>query len=467
MKFKKLVITKLLPAVIFVLVGFTTFGQKTITGTVTDSDGEAIPGVSVLVKGTTTGTMTDAFGKYSVAVPNDATALVFSYIGMKTQEKTIEGNVTDCILSYDDSELAEVVVIGYGEVKKEDATGSIQSVSSDDFNKGNITSPQDLLTGKVSGVVITSSGGQPGGASTIRIRGGSSLNASNDPLFVVDGIPIDNGGIGGMANPLSTINPNDIESFTVLKDASATAIYGSRASNGVIIITTKKGHAGAMKISYNGNVSIGVPAKLLSVLSGDEYRTLLQQKVDEGIVSDVALTKIGDANTDWQNEIYQNAMSHDHNVSLSGSYKILPYRLSLGYTDQNGLLKYSDMKRSTIDLTLSPELFNNSLKLYLNGKAAFTDNNFSNTGAIGAAVQFDPTQPINNYNYRFGGYTAWVEASEDDQKNGMPNNIATHNPVALLEFTDNTFTKAGGVGLWTKADAATSFDDFTVNKQEN
>ena len=438
MKLKKSVITKLLPAIFFVLVGFTTFGQKTITGTVTGSDGEAIPGVSVLVKGTTTGTMTDASGKYSVAVPNDATVLVFSYIGMKTQEKTIEGNVLDCVLSFDDSELAEVVVIGYGEVKKEDATGSVQSVSSDDFNKGNITSPQDLLTGKVSGVVITSSGGQPGGGSTIRIRGGSSLNANNDPLIVIDGIPIDNSGIGGMANPLSTINPNDIESFTVLKDASATAIYGSRASNGVIIITTKKGHIGAVKITYNGNVSIGVPVKFLDVLNGNEYRTLLQEKVDEGIVSDAALTKMGDANTDWQKEIYQNAISHDQNISLSGSYKILPYRLSLGYTDQNGLLKYSQMKRSTVDLTLTPEFFNNSLKLYLNGRGAFTDNNFSNTGAIGAAVAFDPTQPVTNGNTKYGGYTAWIEASDADQLNGAPNNIAVQNPVALLEFTDNT-----------------------------
>ncbi len=437
MKLKKIVITKLLPAMLFVLVGLTTFGQKAVTGTVTGSDGEPIPGVSVLVKGTTTGTMTDALGKYSISVPNDAAALVFSYIGMKTKEKTIEGNVVDCVLNFDDSQLSEVVVIGYGEVKKEDATGSVQSVSSDDFNEGNITSPQDLLTGKISGVVITSTGGQPGGGSTIRIRGGSSLNASNDPLIVIDGVPIDNSGIGGMADPLSTINPNDIESFTVLKDASATAIYGSRASNGVIIITTKKGHTGAMKISYNGNVSIGVPVKLLDVLSGDEYRTLLQEKVDEGIVSEVALTKLGSANTDWQNEIYQNAVSNDQNVSFAGSYKILPYRLSLGYTDQNGLLKKSEMKRSTVDLTLNPELLNRSLKLYLNGKAAFTDNNFSNTGAIGAAVSFDPTQPITNGNTKYGGYTAWIEASDPDTLNGAPNNIAVQNPVALLEFTDN------------------------------
>jgi len=438
MKLKKIVIKKLLPAVIFVLVGFTTFGQKTITGTVTGNDGEAIPGVSVLVKGTTTGTMTDALGKYSLAVPNEATTLVFAYIGMKTTEKSINGDVVNCVLSIESSELAEVVVIGYGEVKKEDATGSVQAVSSDEFNEGNISSPQDLLTGKISGVVITSSGGQPGGNATIRIRGGSSLNASNDPLIVIDGVPIENSGIGGMANPLSTINPNDIESFTVLKDASATAIYGSRASNGVIIITTKRGHSGAMKISYNGNASIGVPLKLLSVLSGEEYRTILQKKVDEGIVSDVALTKIGDANTDWQKEIYQNAISQDHNVSIAGSYKILPYRLSLGYTDQNGILKNSEMKRSTIDLTLNPEFFNKSLKLYLNGKAAFTDNNFSNTGAIGAAVQFDPTQPITNGNTRYGGYTAWIESSDADQLNGAPNNIAVQNPVALLAFTDNT-----------------------------
>ncbi len=438
MKFKKLIIKKLLFSAFLIFVGFSTFGQKTVTGTVTGIDGEAIPGVSVLVKGTTTGTMTDASGKYTLTVPDDATALVFSYIGMKTEEKPVTGNIIDCVMLFEESELSEVIIIGYGEVKKEDATGSVQSVSSDDFNEGNITSPQDLLTGKVSGVVITSSGGQPGGGATIRIRGGSSLNASNDPLIVIDGIPIDNSGIGGMANPLSTINPNDIESFTVLKDASATAIYGSRASNGVIIITTKKGHTGAMKISYSGNVSIGVPVKYLDVFNGDEYRTLMQEKVDEGIVSNVALSKLGDANTDWQSEIYQNAVSHDQNISLSGSYKLMPYRLSLGYTDQNGLLKYSEMKRSTVDLTLTPELLNKSLKLYLNGKAAFTDNNFSNTGAIGAAVAFDPTQPITNGNTRYGGYTAWIESSEADQLNGLPNNIAVQNPVALLEFTDNT-----------------------------
>lgn len=437
MKLKKNVITKLFSAVIFVLVGFTTFGQKTITGTVTGNDGEAIPGVSVLVKGTTTGTMADANGKYSLAVPNEATTLVFSYIGMKTQEKAIEGNVVNCVLYFDDSELSEVVVIGYGEVKKGDATGSVQAISSDDFNDGNITSPQDLLTGKISGVVITSSGGQPGGGATIRIRGGSSLNASNDPLIVIDGVPIDNSGIGGMANPLSTINPNDIESFTVLKDASATAIYGSRASNGVIIITTKRGHSGAMKISYNGNISMGVPVKFIDVLTADEYINLLQEKIDEGIVSGVALTKIGNANTDWQKEIYQNAISHDQNISLTGSYKVIPYRLSLGYTDQNGLLKNSEMKRSTVDLTLNPEFLNKSLKLYLKGKAAFTDNNFSNTGAIGAAVQFDPTQPIMNGNTKYGGYTAWIEASDADQLNGAPNNIAVQNPAALLQFTDN------------------------------
>ncbi len=439
MKLKKLIITKLLPAILlFVFVSFASYGQKTVSGTVTGDDGAGIPGVSVLVKGTTTGTMTDASGKYSLNIPEGATILVFSYIGMKTQEKPIEGNVVDCVLLIDDSQLSEVIVIGYGEVKKEDATGSVQSVSSDDFNEGNISSPEDLLTGKISGVVITNSGGQPGGASTIRIRGGSSLNASNDPLIVIDGIPVDNSGIGGMANPLSTINPNDIESFTVLKDASATAIYGSRASNGVIIITTKRGHSGAMRISYNGNVSLGVPVKFIDVLSGDEYRTLLQEKVDEGIVSEVALTKLGDANTDWQKEIYQNAISHDHNVSFTGSAKQLPYRLSLGYTDQNGLLKYSEMKRSTFDFSLNPELFDKNLKLDLNVKGAFTNNNFSNTGAIGAAVQFDPTQPIMNGNTAYGGYTAWVESSAEDQLNGPPNNIATQNPVALLEFTDNT-----------------------------
>jgi len=429
MKLKKIVIKKLLPAMLFVLVGFTTFGQKTITGTVTGFDGEAIPGVSVLVKGTTTGTMTDAFGKYSVAVPNEATTLVFSYIGMKTQEKPIEGNVVDCVLNFDDSELAEVVVIGYGEVKKKDATGSVTTVSSDDFNKGAITSPQDLLIGKTAGVQITTGGGAPGEGSVIRIRGGSSLSASNDPLIVIDGIPIDNNGVAGMRNALNAINPNDIESFTVLKDASATAIYGSRASNGVIIITTKKGKLGnPFKINYNGVFSYNTIAGKIDVLSADEFRSIIEERFG---VTDTAYTLMGDANTDWQNVIFQNSFGQDHNVSFSGAYKILPYRVSLGYSDKNGTLKTGKFNRMTGAVNLTPSFFDNYLNVSLNLKGMNIKNAFANQGAIGSALAFDPTQEVYDSESPYGGYFVW------QTNEGTPNGLAPANPLSLLEMQSN------------------------------
>ena len=415
------------------------YAQRTLTGRVTDSgDGNPIPGVNVVVKGTTNGTITDFEGNFSLKIA-DNDIIVFSYMGYITQEIAAGTNNTLRVLLEASAEgLEEVVVIGYGTVKKGDATGSVTAVGSKDFNMGAISSPQELLMGKASGVVITSNNGAPGAGSTIRVRGGSSLNASNDPLIVIDGIPIDNTSIGGMSNPLSSINPNDIETFTVLKDASATAIYGSRASNGVIIITTKRGKKGKLVASYNGNFSIGTPVKLLDVYSGDEFRTIVQDRVNNHGLTPAALNVLGTANTDWQKEIYQNAFSMDHNVSVGGSIKELPYRLSFGYTNQDGLLKYSNMKRTTFDVSVNPTLLNDALKLDFNIKGSFTDNDFSNTDAIGSAVQFDPTQPITNGNTRYGGYTAWIESTEADQLNGLPNNIATHNPVARLEYRMNT-----------------------------
>ncbi len=427
MKLKKLVITKLLPAVIFVLVGLTAYGQKTITGTVTASDGEVIPGVSVLVKGTTTGTMTDALGKYSIAVPEDAATLVFSYIGMKTTEKSINGDVVNCVLSIESSELAEVVVIGYGKVKKEDATGSVQSISSDDFNKGNITSPQELLVGKSAGVVITTAGGAPGGGATIRIRGGSSLNASNDPLIIIDGVPIDNNNVSGSSNILSFINPNDIETFTILKDASATAIYGNRASNGVIIITTKKGRLDTpLRISYNGNISVASAIKFTDVYSGDQLRKIASDHKD--LFSAESYNALGSENTNWQKEIYRTAISHDHNIGVTGSYKFLPYRISLGYTDQNGILKNTDMQRMTGILNLNPTFLNNDLKVNINVKGMNTDNNFGDYGAIGSAINMDPTQPIYDNDSVSGGYYQWENYGA---------NLGTPNPVEQLMEADN------------------------------
>ncbi len=414
--------------------------QKTITGTITDREtNEPLPGVTIVEDGTTNGTISDFNGNYTISTKTGST-LVYSYIGYMKQSVVVSDQSTiNILLSINTEKLDEVVVIGYGTVKKNDATGSLTAVSSEDFNKGAITSPQELIVGKSAGVVITSSSGAPGAGSTIRIRGGSSLRANNDPLIVIDGFPVDNTGISGLANTLSTINPNDIESMTVLKDASATAIFGSRASNGVVIITTKKGVAGKpFKIKYDGNASVSSGVKFMEVLSGEEFRALIQDRVDNYGLTKVALDRLGTENTDWQKEIYRNALSTDHNISITGSLKNMPYRASLGYTNQNGILKKSNMSRTTIDLSASPTFFDKHLTVNLNVKGIDINNDFSNTDAIGSAISFDPTQPIMNGNTRFGGYFAWTETSSNDPLNGIPNNIATHNPVARLEFRDNT-----------------------------
>ena len=413
--------------------------ERTITGTVKDAnDGSPLPGATVVVKGTTTGTATNFAGEFSIEAEN-GDVLVVSFVGYESQEIAITDQTSvEVNLQPSAFEVDEVVVIGYGTVSKEDATGSVVAVDSREFNRGAISSPQELLMGKASGVVITTGNGAAGSDATIRIRGGSSLTASNDPLIVIDGIPIDSRGIGGMANPLSTINPNDIETFTVLKDASATAIYGSRASNGVIIITTKRGRVGDTRVTYNGDVSIGMPIEYVDVFDGDEFRSLVQDRVDNYGLTSEALTKLGDANTDWQEQIYRNAISTDHSLAISGGIKDVPYRLSVGFLDDNGILKYNKMQRTTADLSLSPVLLDGDLKIDFNAKGAYTFNNFSNDEAIFSATQFDPTQPIKNGNTRYGGYTAWVESSAEDQLNGLPNNIATHNPVARLEYRDNT-----------------------------
>jgi TonB-dependent starch-binding outer membrane protein SusC len=418
-----------------------------ITGKVTDAaDGSTLPGVSIAIKGTTSGTVTDIDGKFALNA-NPAATLVFTFIGYQTQEVAISAQRTINVkLESASTGLSEVVVIGYGQVKKSDATGSVSVLGTKDFNKGAITSPQQLLVGKSTGVVITSNGGSPGAGSTIRIRGGSSMSASNDPLIVIDGVPVDNTGISGVGNPLSTLNPNDIATFTVLKDASATAIYGSRASNGVIIVTTKKGEVGKkMEISYNGNVSMGKAPAFLDVLSGDEMRSLSQELLDNGLsgLNAKALKRLGTANTDWQKEIYQTAIGHDHNLSVSGAYLDMPYRASIGYTGQEGILKTTDLKRYTFALNLSPSFFTDHLKVNVNMKSSHSLENFGNTGAIGSASAYDPTQPVMNGNTRFGGYHTWVNladtlANGQMDPNGDPNPIGVSNPVALLEQTDNT-----------------------------
>lgn len=412
---------------LMLLLSFTTtaFAQRTITGKVTDAENaEPLIGANVSVKGLTVGTMTDIDGNYSVNVPEGATVLSFSYIGYTTQEVTIgASDVINVELSFG-NDLEEVVVIGYGEVRREDATGAIQTVTSKDFNKGAITSVQDLVVGKIAGVNITPSTG-PGGGAGISIRGTSSLSASNDPLIVIDGVPIENSGTGGGRNFLNFVNPNDIESLTVLKDASATAIYGSRASGGVILITTKKGKGSdKFRMNYTGNVSLNQPIALANVLSADDFRALIIEKYGEG--SNQA-NLLGDANTNWQGEIFSNAIATDHNINFSGGVKGLPYRMSVGYTDVDGILLGDNFNRTTLNLNLNPRFFDNALQVNLSAKGMFTRNNFVDGGAIGNANRFDPTQPIYDENSPFGGYNVITN------NQGLPNSLAPNNPLMLLD----------------------------------
>ena len=393
---------------------------------------EVLPGVNVIIKGTTKGVVSSADGTYQINAPKGS-ILAFSYLGYQTLEIMVRDmEVLNVSMQQQSENLDEIVVIGYGSVKKSDATGSVATVSSQDFNRGAITSPQGLLMGKSAGVVITSDGGAPGSGATIRIRGGSSLSASNDPLIIIDGVPLDSRKISGMSNPLASVNPNDIETFTVLKDASATAIYGSRASNGVILITTKKGKIGtAMKITYDANVSIASPIKYVDVYSGDEFRKMAWDH--KNLYDVTGFTRLGQENTNWQKEIFQTAVSTNHNLSVAGAYKKMPYRVSLGYTDQNGILINTDLKRTTLSFGVEPTFLDDHLKVSVNAKGMNIDNNFGNTDAIGSAVSMDPTKPVMNGNTRYGGYYTWTI-------DGTPNGAETafgSNPVAQAKLRDN------------------------------
>lgn len=413
--------------------------QKTITGKVTDArSGDPMPGVTIIIPGTTTGTITNFDGDYNLTI-NTGQTLAFSFIGYETQQIVVgDQNVYNVRLSLSMEALEEVLVIGYGTTKKEDATGSVSAVSASDFNRGAITSPQELVSGKIAGVQITNGGGAPGEGATIRIRGGSSLSASNDPLFVIDGVPVDNDGVSGMRNPLSTIHPSDIETFTVLKDASATAIYGSRASNGVIIITTKTGSKGQpLRINYNGYVSIGNKSESIDVLSADEFRTMVNERYAN---NPNAKNLLGSANTVWQDEVYQTAVSTDHNLSLTGNAAGVPFRVSYGLSDEEGILKTDGLKRVTMSVGLNPTMFEDHLRLNINLKGMINKNQFANRGAIGSAVHFDPTQPIEVPGSPYGGYFTWT------QPDGNPIGIAPINPIAQLMMTDDRASVVRSLG---------------------
>mgnify|MGYP001518104255 FL=1 len=391
---------------------------KKITGHVVDDTNEPLIGASILVVGTSTGVITDLDGNFNIIVPSGATALQISYVGYENVKMKSDAQM-----------LSDVVVIGYGTQRKSDLTGSVSNVSSKDFNSGLISSPEQLINGKVSGVQIMSNSGSPTAGSTIRIRGGASLNASNDPLIVLDGVPLEAGGISGnTGNFLSLINPSDIESMTILKDASSTAIYGSRASNGVIIITTKKGSNDRMKVSLSTTNSIQTRTKLADMLSHDEFVDVINSRG-----TDAQRALLGTSNTDWNDQIYQNAFGTDNNVSIAGRLaKNFPIRVSIGYYNQSGLLKTDKAERLTGSVSLSPSFFDDHLKVNVNVKGSVNNNRFAETGAIWAAATYNPTLPVYSGNHAFGGY---LEALDNV---GEPVNAAVLNPLGYIKQNKST-----------------------------
>lgn len=414
--------------------------QVSVKGHVKDSTGEPVIGANVVVKDNSSiGTITDLNGNFVLSVPQNST-LVISFIGYKPVEMKAAPSVT-VTLHEDAVMLQEAVVIGYGTVKKNDVTGSVMAIDADKMVKGMATSASDLLVGKAAGVSVITDGGAPGAGATIRVRGGSSMSASNDPLIVIDGVPVDNTEIKGMGNPLSTVHPNDIETFTILKDASATAIYGSRASNGVIIITTKKGQSGRVKVDYNGTFSISTKSNTVDVMKAEDFRNFVIEKFGENSLQANAL---GKTSTDWQDEIFRTAFSTDHNVSVSGAVPHMPYRVSVAYTNENGILKTSNMQRLTGAINLNPNFFDKKLNIQLNVKGVYNKNRFADRAAIGLATQYDPTQPVYMEGNPYGnGYFMYMKQEGDKTS---PIDIGLANPVAMLEEKDDKSTVYRSIG---------------------
>ena len=414
--------------------------QITVNGVVLDSQGEPIIGANILVKGTSNGTITDLDGNFQLSADADA-ILVFSYIGYQTKELPAQP-LMNVVLNDDSEQLEELVVIGYGAVKKNDLSGSVVAIKAEELNKGSVSSPQELILGKVPGLYVSAGDGQPGAGSTLRIRGGASLNASNDPLIVIDGIPVSNNAAPGTPNALATINPNDIASFTILKDASATAIYGSRASNGVIIITTKKGSQDRIRINYSGNLAIKDAYKRLEVMGAGEFREAIAHQYPLGTTlgnaAQAMVNQYPEQSTDWQDEIFRTGWATDQNISVAGKAYSIPFRVSLGYYVEKGTLKTSHYDRYTASLNVSPKFLDEHLSVDANVKGTISKTRFAESGAVGAAAFFDPTKPVYNDSGRYNGYWTWETATES---NGMtlyyPNTLSSVNPLAMLEQYTN------------------------------
>ena len=416
---------KLLLIGILLSTSFTMFAQQTVKGVVKEkATGEPLPGVSVVVKGTIKGAETDFDGNFSIEKVKTGDVLVFRYLGFSDKVITIGTNFNLTVELEESAEaLDEIVVVGYGTTTVKDATGSVEAITAKDFTKGNIVTPENLLSGRVSGVSVVTSGA-PGSGSQITIRGGSSIGASNNPLIVIDGLPIDENGVTGSRGVLASINPSDIDSFSVLKDASATAIYGSRASNGVIIITTKKGKK-EFTLDMDMQYTFGEVLDRVNVFSANEYRNLIAERRP----GDVGL--LGSANTDWQDQILRSTTSSLYNLTAKGQiFGAIPTRLSIGFANQEGSILTSQFDRKTVSLSMNPSLFKDHLKINLNYNRAFEDSRFGDSGQIGAALHYDPTQPVYDSSSPFGGYY--------QHRNGNIVSNGTQNPVASLLLANST-----------------------------
>ena len=418
---------------------FAQSGKFEVKGVVVDTFGTPVIGATVIEQGTTNGVTTDVNGQFVLRVKGGQSIVSISYIGYLTKELAAASTeLQRVVLEEDSAMIDDVVVIGYGTVKKNDLTGSVVAVKAEDINRGAIVSTQDMMQGKVPGLQVIPGDGGPNSGATMRIRGISSLNANQNPLVVIDGVPIANDMGGGMTNPLSMVNANDIESFTVLKDASAAAIYGSRASNGVIIITTKKGKGNKMNVAYNGSFSVSQNSGVLPVMSATEYKDFLRESFAGTSTLATIEKMLGTADTDWQSLIFRPAFSHDHNVSLYGNYDNamycdeMPYRASVGYTSQQGTLHGSKYDRLTLDLNTSPKFFDEHLTVSLSAKGVYSFEDTANSGAVGEAAFFNPTMPAYRENGSMitNGYFQYGEASANGMFN--PNKLASNNPLSTL-----------------------------------
>ena len=404
------------------------FAQQSVSGLITDNSGTPLPGVNVIIQGTNVGVSSDFDGNYQINADNGQ-ILVFSYIGYESVELTVNGANQDVKMTESDSELDEVVVIGYGTVRKKDLTGAVDLVTEKNFAKGSVVSPQQLIRGKVAGVSIVSNSGAPGDDSNVLIRGIGSLNLNSNPLYVVDGIPLDSGGVGGSRSPLNAINPADIEAISILKDASATAIYGSRAANGVVLITTKKGKTGDLKFNFSSRSSSFTPIDFVDVLNARQFKYAVQATG----VSDY-ISRLGSNDTDWQREIYETARAQNNSFSVSGGLLNMPFRASLGYTDQDGILMGDNFNRMTGSFNLAPSLLDGDLRANVNVRFVRSENDFANRGAIGSAVFFDPTKPVFGSSSNYGGYYTWLDST------GKKLALSPTNPLALLNLSDDEST---------------------------